>query len=230
MFTLKKLFKKEEKEEIPSTVEVKEPEPVSKKQKEFIIPEQPQTPFEELRASWINDYNKTSMKKILEKDKKKAAMQKKNKTKSKEPSYTNQFEKDVLGFTEEEERERYLDSQYPIKLIFTYKEPMYFKTRKEARDYLMKINGFNEEYIKTYDKYLVAYDMDTFRSPIRVFTRRESYIFIKAIDEDKTLTHFKISEKTAESIRHCVDLVVNEVWKREGEIQWEKYESQSMEK
>ena len=123
--------------------------------------------------------------------------------------------------TRREERQAEHDKEYPIKIIFTYKPALEYKTKQEAIESLkvrFKMSQIYDIYVPIYDE---IYD------PVYSFTRREAYTFIKALQKDKTLKKYELIEESREMFRK--DLIkYNENHGIRGEVDWKKYESQLM--
>lgn len=135
--------------------------------------------------------------------------------------YSNEKEREFFGYKEEEERQAEHDKEYPIKIIFTYKPALEYKTKQEAIESLkvrFKMSQIYDIYVPIYDE---IYD------PVYSFTRREAYTFIKALQKDKTLKKYELIEESREMFRK--DLIkYNENHGIRGEVDWKKYESQLM--
>ena len=87
--------------------------------------------------------------------------------------YSNEKEREFFGYKEEEERQAEHDKEYPIKIIFTYKPALEYRTKQEAIESLkvrFKMSQIYDIYVPIYDE---IYD------PVYSFTRREAYTMDK---------------------------------------------------
>lgn len=144
--------------------------------------------------------------------------------KTKKP-YTNDWERDALGYGAVEDRERELALRYPILIKHVYDENERFKTREEAIAVLSKRFRWMLPPLQL-SEYQPADDEGI--DPLNTFRRREVYSLVHKLYDYPTLTEYSITEEEAENNRRYVNNIRRR--KREGDVQWEKYEYQSMEK
>ena len=132
--------------------------------------------------------------------------------------YTNEWEREILGYKEIEDKERELEIEYPILIKFTYSDPVRFKNKEEA------IAALQEKYRipRIYDIYVPI--ADELERPLFSFERREAYTFIKKLQLNKNYRQYRLTEESREMFRQDI-LKYNANHGIGVDVQWKKYES-----
>lgn len=209
MLGIKNLFKSKttnENVEVPDTEETKK--------EEIVVDEE--AAFEKERMKWMMDY---ARKKSAELDEEAKKQEKKKKVViPKKKPYTNEWEREVLGYKEIEERERDIEIEYPILIKFTYSDPVRYKNKEEA------IKKLQEKYRipRIYDIYVPI--MDEIQTPLFSFERREAYTFIKKLQLNKNYKQYRLTEESREMFRQDI-LKYNTNHGIGVDVEWKKYES-----
>lgn len=209
MLGIKNLFKSKTTNE---NVEV--PDREETKKEEIVVDEE--AAFEKERMKWMMDY---ARKKSAELDEEAKQQEKKKKVViPKKKPYTNEWEREVLGYKEIEERERDIEIEYPILIKFTYSDPVRYKNKEEA------IKKLQEKYRipRIYDIYVPI--MDEIQTPLFSFERREAYTFIKKLQLNKNYKQYRLTEESREMFRQDI-LKYNANHGIGVDVEWKKYES-----
>lgn len=209
MLGIKNLFKSKTTNE---NVEV--PDREETKKEEIVVDEE--AAFEKERMKWMLDY---ARKKSAELDEEAKQQEKKKKVViPKKKPYTNEWEREVLGYKEIEERERDIEIEYPILIKFTYSDPVRYKNKEEA------IKKLQEKYRipRIYDIYVPI--MDEIQTPLFSFERREAYTFIKKLQLNKNYKQYRLTEESREMFRQDI-LKYNANHGIGVDVEWKKYES-----
>lgn len=209
MLGIKNLFKSK-----PTNENVEVPDREETKKEEIVVDEE--ATFEKERMKWMMDY---ARKKSAELDEEAKKQEKKRKVViPKKKPYTNEWEREVLGYKEIEERERDIEIEYPILIKFTYSDPVRYKNKEEA------IKKLQEKYRipRIYDIYVPI--MDEIQTPLFSFERREAYTFIKKLQLNKNYKQYRLTEESREMFRQDI-LKYNANHGIGVDVEWKKYES-----
>lgn len=209
MLGIKNLFKSK-----PTNENVEVPDREETKKEEIVVDEE--AAFEKERMKWMMDY---ARKKSAELDEEAKQQEKKKKVViPKKKPYTNEWEREVLGYKEIEERERDIEIEYPILIKFTYSDPVRYKNKEEA------IKKLQEKYRipRIYDIYVPI--MDEIQTPLFSFERREAYTFIKKLQLNKNYKQYRLTEESREMFRQDI-LKYNANHGIGVDVEWKKYES-----
>lgn len=208
MLGIKNLFKSK-----PTNENVEVPDREETKKEEIVVDEE--AAFEKERMKWMMDYARKKSAE-LDEEAKRQEKQKKVVIPKKKP-YTNEWEREVLGYKEIEERERDIEIEYPILIKFTYSDPVRYKNKEEA------IKKLQEKYRipRIYDIYVPI--MDEIQTPLFSFERREAYTFIKKLQLNKNYKQYRLTEESREMFRQDI-LKYNANHGIGVDVEWKKYE------